>query len=285
MRGAGRLGRWLPLVLLAAAGCSTGSNSFALFPEGHRLIPAARAVRSSYNETLLLPRELDKHPAPPYTVEPGDVLLVQPASLDSPARLPGDQQVLSDGTINLGRYGLLPVAGLTIDQIAGAVRPLVEAQTKDAGPITVRLMGHQSKVFYVLGEVNAPGSFPLTGRETVLDAIVAAGGLNDRASRKNIILARPTKPGECRVVLPVCYREIVQLGDTTTNYQLAAGDRIYVPTRGWDDCKKDKGCGPCGGPQTACPIPPAHAPPAVPAPTPASDVLHPPRPYPAYLDP
>ncbi len=277
MGGAGRMGRWIPLVLLAA-GCSTGSNSFALFPEGHRLLPATKAVRSSYNETLPLPRELDKHPAPLYTVEPGDVLLVQPASLDAPVRLPGDQPVLPDGTINLGRYGLLQVAGLTVDQIAAAVGPLVEAQTRGAGPITVRLVGRQSKVFYVLGEVNALGAFPLAGRETVLDAIVAAGGLNERASRKNIILARPTKPGECRVVLPICYQEIVQLGDTTTNYQLAAGDRIYVPTRGWDDCKQGKCCGPCGGPQSACPAPPDRFRP----PAPAHDVLPPPRTYPAY---
>src|SRR5207244_3519626 len=80
-----------------------------------------------------------------------------------------------------------------------------------------------SKVYYVLGEVNAPGSFTLSGRETVLDGILAAGGLNERASRRNIILSRPTHPDSCRVVLPICYYEIVQLGDTSTNYQLAPG--------------------------------------------------------------
>src|SRR5262249_12277346 len=77
----------------------------------------------------------------------------------------------------------------------------------------------------------APGSFPLQGRETVLDGIVAAGGLNIRASRDNIILSRPTAPDGCRVVLPVCYRQVVQLGDTTTNYQLQPADRIYVPSQ------------------------------------------------------
>ena len=65
------------------------------------------------------------------------------------------------------------------------------------------------------------------------------------------------------MVLPVCYREIVQLGDTATNYQLTAGDRVYVPSRGfWDDCaffhKKKPDC-PCDRPQSACPIPPAGA--------------------------
>jgi polysaccharide biosynthesis/export protein len=287
MHRAGRMGCWLVLVLLA--GCSSGSGGFSLFPEGHRLIPAAKALRASSLEPLALPRELDMHSALPYTVEPGDVLLVQPASLDSPMRLPGDQPVLPDGTINLGCLGRLPVAGLTVDQIEVEVAARAAALAKSVGTITVRIVARTSKVYYVLGEVNAPGSFPLTGREKVLDAIIAAGGLNDRASRKNIILSRPTKPGECRVVLPICYEEIVQLGDTTTNYQLAAGDRIFVPTRGWDDCKKKKGCGPCGGPQTACPLPSVGPPvanaPGSPAPPPASDALPPPRPYPVLSHP
>ena len=115
----------------------------------------------------------------------------------------------------------------------------------------MRLVTRQSKVFYVLGEVNAPGSFPLNGRETVLDAIVAAGGLTDKASRRNIILSRPTHPNGCRVVLPICYREIVQLGDTSTNYQIAPGDRVFVATRTfWEDLFHSKTeCAPCGASQ------------------------------------
>jgi len=60
-------------------------------------------------------------------------------------------------------------------------------------------------------------------------------------------------------VLPVCYRQIVQLGDTTTNYQLQPGDRIYVPAMSiWEQlCGEDKdekkGCSPCKRPQRACP--------------------------------
>jgi hypothetical protein len=66
-------------------------------------------------------------------------------------------------------------------------------------------------------------------------------------------------PDGCRIVLPVCYRQIVQLGDTTTNYQLQPGDRIYVPAMSfWEqlcgDTKEEKkGCSPCNRPQTACP--------------------------------
>jgi protein involved in polysaccharide export with SLBB domain len=256
--------RFLSFVLLCVVvavliGCSSSSgNILGLAPTGNRLIDEAKYLRSAYPEPLPIPRELDKRVALPYIVEPGDVLLVQPTNLDSPVRLPGDQTVLPDGTIQLGRYGQLVVAGKTIAQIEADVRAQVEAQTKDAGPITARLVTRVSKVFYVLGEVNAPGAFPLQGRETVLDAIIAAGGLNDRASRKYITLSRPTHADGCRVVLPICYNEIVQVGDTSTNYQIASGDRVYVPTRSRDDCGRKKVCPPCGRPQMPCPPPAGH---------------------------
>ena len=241
--------------LLLVTGCSA-SGLFGPSTQGQRLLPVTQSLRSASPEPAPLPRELNKAVAPPYVVEPGDILLVQPASLDSPARMPGDQPVLPDGTINLGRYGRLLVAGKTVEQIEPEAKAQVEAITKDAGPITVRIVSRQSKVFYVLGEVNAPGAYPLSGRETVLDALMAGGGVNTRASLRGITLSRPTPPDGCRIVLPVCYEEIVQLGDSSTNYQIAAGDRIFVPAKGfWENmCGPGKSpqCPPCGRPQTAC---------------------------------
>src|SRR5262249_23537108 len=98
----------LGLALFLLTGCAmTPGNRLTLFPEGHRLIDSAKDLRRAAPNPMPLPREMDKRLLPTYVVEPGDVLLVQPADLDSPARLPGDQPVLSDGTINLGRYGHL----------------------------------------------------------------------------------------------------------------------------------------------------------------------------------
>jgi polysaccharide export outer membrane protein len=237
MRGGRQLLAAATLAVLA--GCaSTPGGKVTLFPEGHRLMDSARYLREVSAPPPGAPRELDKCVAGPYVVEPGDVLLVQPASLDSPVRLPGDQPVLPDGTIQLGRYGRMQVAGKTVETIEIEVNALIKSQVADAGPIIVRLVTRDSKVFYVLGEVNAPGSFQLKGRETVLDAIIAAGGLTSGASRRSIILTRPTAPDSCRTVLPVHYGAIVQLGDTTTNYQLKAGDRVYVPSKSmWEDIK------------------------------------------------
>jgi protein involved in polysaccharide export with SLBB domain len=222
-------------------------------------------LREAARGPLPLPRELDKGVLTNYTVEPGDVLLVQSADLDSPVRFPGDQPVLADGTIHLGRYGRAQVAGKDVDEIQALVRAAVmpQLQGKDSGPITVRLVTRVSKVYYVLGEVNSPGAYQLAGRETVLDGIVAAGGLTDRASRCNIILSRPTPPDSCRVVLPICYEQIVQLGDTTTNYQLAPGDRIFVSSKTLCEQLGSRRCDTCCGPQTACPIGCGAVPPVV----------------------
>lgn len=236
-------------------GCSTSGNRLTLFPQNHRLIDSAKEIRQAAYEPQPLPRELNKQVLPTYIVEPGDVLLIQPADLDSPVRLPADQPIQPDGTINLGRYGRIVVAGKSLDEIEALVKAAVEPHAKDVGPITARLITRQSKVYYVLGDVNAPGSFQYAGRETVLDGIIAAGGLTDRSSRKNIILSRPTPPDGCRVVLPICYEEIVQLGDTSTNYQLLPGDRIYVASRGFMEdhpLNRKKVCLPCGGPQYPC---------------------------------
>jgi polysaccharide biosynthesis/export protein len=240
------------------AGCSAGPGSpFSSLSPNHQLLDSAKALRQAAPVPAAVARELDKRPQPPYTAEPGDVVLVQLADIESPIHLPGDQPVMPDGTIHLGKFGRLQVAGKTVEEMETAVKGQVETQAKDAGPITVRIVTRQSKVYYVLGEVNAPGAYQLSGRETVLDAVMAAGGLTERASRDDIILDRPTPPDSCRIVLPVCWSEIVQVGDTSTNYQMTAGDRIYVPTRGFleDFCSKPS-C-PCGRPQTACPIPAA----------------------------
>jgi protein involved in polysaccharide export with SLBB domain len=211
---------------LVISGCATGGG---MNTSPHKLLAIAKQFREG-DQLVHLPRELDKGVLPAYLLEPGDSLLVQPANLDSPVRLPTDQTVLPDGQIELGMYGRLQVVGKTPEEVEREIQVIVDAATANAGPINVRLVGRQSKVVYVLGEVNSPGAYPLSGRETVLDAIIAAGGLTDSADQGQIVYVQPTTPDGCRVVLPVCYREIVQLGDTSTNYQVGPGDRIYIPS-------------------------------------------------------
>src|SRR5437762_12247730 len=168
MHGRTRL-RWLltlwPLAGMMLTGCSALVPSLSTTSgDKQLLLSEAREIRDSVPQPAPVPRELTKAVLPVYIVEPGDVLLVTPADLDSPVRLPSDQTVLPDGRIDLGKYGRLQVAGLTVDVIEQEVQALVKAKTPEAEQINVRLVGRQSKVYYVLGQVNAPGSFPVARR-------------------------------------------------------------------------------------------------------------------------
>ncbi len=243
------------VVLLLVVVSQTGCSLFGLQPPRYKLLDEAKAFREQ-TPPPPVPRELAKQPLAPFVVEPGDSLLVQVANADSEVRLPGDQPVLPDGTIELGKYGRPVVSGKTVPEIEAVVNQVVQAGEKEKVQLTVRLIGRQSKVFYVVGEVNAPGAYPLAGRETVLDGLMVAGGLSRQADDRNIIVSRPTQPDGCRVVLPVCYNQIVQLGDTASNYQLQPGDRIYVPSAGLMESlglgKKAETCGPCVKAHVSC---------------------------------
>lgn len=246
----------LLLAGLLVTGCS-GPGGFTLFPTGDFLLSSTKDLRRNVPPNTIVPRELDKTVLAAYVIQPGDVLLVEPVQLDSELRFPADQTVLPDGSIDLGRFGRLIVAGRTLEQIESDVAAAVRAVEKEGGAVNVRLVNPQSAVYYVLGEVSSPGSYPFVGRETVLDAILVAGGLTDRASPCNIILSRPSAPCGCRTVIPICYKHIVQQGDTTTNYQVMPGDRIYVATRtlweGLFPTSNCRDCPHCKGKKCPCP--------------------------------
>ena len=248
---------------MLATGCS--SLGLTLFPTGHFLTDQAKDIAASSPTHAYLHRELNRSVLPAHYIEPGDSVLIEPVDLESDIRLPIDQTVLADGSLDLGAYGRAVVAGLTLEQaeqliertiIEGeATKPEEKRKAYEGFHVNIRLVDSVHR-FYVLGEVNSPGSYPLAGYETVLDGILAAGGLTSEAAPCDLLLVRPTTPCECRVTLPVCYREITQLGDTTTNYQLRPGDRIYVATRSCCDefmfWRATTTCDRCRKCQTAC---------------------------------
>lgn len=128
--------------------------------------------------------------------------------------------------------------------------------------VSVRMTNWESKKIYVLGDVNSPGSFQYIGNETVLDALIEAGGLGNNANRHNIIVSRPSSCGSCRTVMKVCYDQVVQLGDASTNYQLLPGDRVFVSSMTFmDDLKQtfrpfgDQSCPRCAGCDVGCDLP------------------------------
>jgi polysaccharide biosynthesis/export protein len=240
-------------VLLSIGGCS--SLGISTSPPQNNLTQQAESVLSRAPRNAALSRELDMNVLVAHFLQPGDVLLVEPVDLDSEIRFAADQKVLADGTIDLGKFGRVIVAGLTLELAENHIEKTIVNTGIKATQINVRLLEPVHRI-YVLGEVASPGSYPFTGNETVLDGILAAGGLTTQANACKVVLARPTQPPSCRVALPICYREITQLGDTTTNYQLQPGDRIFVASRTLCDdlqfWKNNKTCERCCKCQAPC---------------------------------
>ncbi len=144
-------------------------------------------------------------------------------------QIAGEHLVGLDGTVNLGTYGSVYVAGLTIQECKEVIEEHL-SQYLEAPLVAVDMFAYNSKVYYVITEGAGFGDniqrFPITGNETVLDAISQVQGLS-RLSSKDIWIARPNPDG-CDQVLPVRWEEIVKGGGTKTNYQVLPGDRVFI---------------------------------------------------------
>ncbi|MDY3562843.1 sigma-70 family RNA polymerase sigma factor [Gemmata sp. JC673] len=219
----------------------------------------ASAVRARANDTPVLPvRELAPIPVKdglsPYVIEAPDTLLievvVQRKGVGGPVteRLPlhpisGLFQVRMDGTVGLGVWGSVSVAGRTLNEAAAAIRSRLAAHAAlkdqrhitDALVVMVDVVAYNSKRYYVIvdeGAAELVYPFPITGSDAVLDAL---GKLRDvqvtiRPDTK-IWVARKGKEGTEPQILPVDWSGITTKGITHTNYQLLPGDRIYVKSK------------------------------------------------------
>jgi polysaccharide export outer membrane protein len=144
----------------------------------------------------------------------------------------GEHLVKADGTISLGSYGSVYVTGMTLQQAKCAIEKHLSRFVQDP-QVSVDVFAFNSKAYYVIADGGGYGQivlrFPITGKETVLDAIGQIQGLPSVASTRRIWLARPAPADhECLQILPVDWNAITQGGSTATNYQLFPGDRIFV---------------------------------------------------------
>jgi polysaccharide export outer membrane protein len=190
------------------------------------------------------PNELHKISLPSYVVEPPDILVVEYVGTEAtlPAQVVrGQHLVRPDGTIGLGIYGSVPVAGLTLDQVRDAIfeklKERVKAKGLDPLELYVDVLAYNSKVYYVITDGAGFGEqvyrFPIQGSETVLDGLAQINGLPPVASKNHIWVARRCPGnGPCKI-LPVDWLGITQGGATATNYQIMPGDRIYVKADCW----------------------------------------------------
>ncbi len=99
---------------------------------------------------------------------------------------------------------------------------------KDTDRVFVDVTAYNSKNYYVQGAVAEPGRLPITGRETILDALNFSGGMLPDADHAKVVLYRQ-EPGGSLKKLPINIDEITMGDDLSTNYQLEPGDRLVIP--------------------------------------------------------
>ena len=138
---------------------------------------------------------------PDYVLEPPDLVIVEVLDALPGRPISGERLVRPDGKISLGFYGDVYVAGLTMsevkekivlhlrkylsDEVLGLIKRDEETgqvatdkdgkpkmiEPKDSDRVFVDVTAYNSKNYYVLGDVLITGKLPITGNETVLDAI------------------------------------------------------------------------------------------------------------------
>jgi len=150
-------------------------------------------------------------------------------------QIAGEHLVGPDGTVTLGSYGSVSVVGLTLEQAKFTIEQFLSQYLEDP-VIAVDVFAYNSKVYYVVMQGAGLGDsvvrFPITGKETVLDAIANVNGLTSLSS-KRIWIARPTHDMSEVQVLPVDWNAITASGAPTTNYQLMPNDRVFIAEDQW----------------------------------------------------
>jgi len=149
----------------------------------------------------------------------------------------GEHLVRPDGTVSLGVFGSISLVGLTLEQAKAALEAHL-AKYMVNPEVLVDVLAYNSKVYYIITDGGGYGEqvvrLPCTGTETVLDALSNINGLPAVASKKDIWIARPTPSGtEGEQILHVDWDAITRGAQTTTNYQIFPGDRLYVMADCW----------------------------------------------------
>jgi polysaccharide biosynthesis/export protein len=159
---------------------------------------------------------------PDYIIGPDDVLAVNVWKEPDLSRL---VLVRPDGKITLPLLKDIDASGNTPGQLQARIETaLSDYVSKPA--VTVIVQEAKSHKFNILGAVQKPGSYVITGPLTVLDAIALAGGLREWAKRGSIYILRETSPGN-REKIPFDYKKVVK--GSRADVLLKIKDTIVVP--------------------------------------------------------
>jgi polysaccharide biosynthesis/export protein len=190
----------------------------------HPLQPIERHVR--------VPPMADAAPAvslPPnpeeYVIGGMDVLDIQ---VYQETDLSGTFRVAANGQMPFPLIGGVQVAGLTPPQAQARLEALLKDGYLKRPQVAVTVKEYRSKGVSVLGAVNNPDAYQLSGgRVTLLDLLSMAGGVSLEEGSKSLILLRPEANGETRTKT-INLDRLLKAGDPSLNVTVQPHDAIYV---------------------------------------------------------
>ena len=161
-------------------------------------------------------------PATEYRIGAEDVLHV---SVWDNRELTLDVTVRPDGKISIPLIRDVQAANLTTVELADAIHKRLLAFVKDPQVSIVVTQANSAKI-YVIGNVTRPGSYPLRGEMSALQALSLAGGFTQFASPRSIKIVREI--GGKQEVRKINFYDMIDDGGQG-NYLLKAGDTLVVP--------------------------------------------------------
>ena len=137
--------------------------------------------------------------------------------------VPIDYLIDSDGNIDYPVLGKIKLVGLTIDEAKTVFKKKFEEGRLLKNPVVIiRLTNFKISV---LGQVNSPGVYPISGeRVSILEAIASAGDLTITGKRDNVLVIRDFNGTKTYTRIDLTNKEIFN----SPVYFLTQNDVVYV---------------------------------------------------------
>jgi polysaccharide export outer membrane protein len=136
--------------------------------------------------------------------------------------------VRPDGKVSVPLVEDLPAIGKHPTQLARDVEKAMSRFIRD--PVVTVLVtqfnGPYGEQVRVVGEAARPQALPYRQRMTLLDVMIAVGGLTDFADGNNASVLRTSEGGrQYRVRL----KDLIRRGDVSANIEMRPGDVVIIP--------------------------------------------------------
>ncbi|MBD8676971.1 XrtA/PEP-CTERM system exopolysaccharide export protein [Sphingomonas sp. CFBP 13720] len=140
-------------------------------------------------------------------------------------------QVRPDGRITTPLINDLPATGKTPAMLADDLKLALGEYIKDpnVSVIVENFSGTFSQQVRIVGATEKPASIPYRANMTLLDAMIAVGGLSQYASGNRARLVRYDRATGKQAEYGLRLSSLLKNGDSTANVRLQPGDVIIIP--------------------------------------------------------